>query len=496
MGEEQKRNDSQYLKTKAVSGFAWKFMERGGVQLIQVVILILLARLLTPEDYGMVGIVSVFIAIANIFVMFGMSDALIQKKTVDDLDYSTAFYINLMIAFTLYLCLFFCAPLIAQFYREATLTHLVRIQSLTLFFGPFLSVQFAVLSRELAFKKSFYRNVGAIAISGIIGILLAFLGFGVWALVIYNLSNNAVGVIILWVSVDWRPKALFSGKRAGELFSFGGKVLFAKVIDGIYKDVYTLIIGKLFSYGMVGYYNRGSQMPKILVSSVSTSITGVMFPILSASQEDRGQLLRIMKRSVRISCFLVFPIVLGFAAVAKPFTLFLLTEKWLPSVSFTQVACLMVIFWPLQEINQQVIKALGRSDLLLRLEIIKKVLGVAVILVTIPHGIMAMVWGQALCSCFNTIIDVWPNQNLLGYGLWDQLGDILPPLLLAAVMALSVSFLTLFHWSTEMLLTLQVLGGILIYTGGAWLLGFESFRYLLDSILEFLQARKSREKTT
>ena len=480
------------IRETVITGLLWKFLERGGTQAVQFVLQILLARLLLPEDYGITGLITVFITIASLFVQSGFGSSLIQQKNIDDVDCSSVFYLNLGIAIIAYGVLFFCAPMVSGFYEEPILTPVLRVQAAVLFFGAFNAVQTALLSREMAFQKGFYVSLGGVLAQGTVGILLAWKGFGVWSLVFSQLANSAVSTLILWFAVKWRPRLLFSPKRLRGMFSYGSKLLVSGLIDTIFTNIYSLVIGKLYSKEMLGYYNRGLNIPSLVVTNVNGSIQGVIFPALSACQEKRDQLKQMMRRSIVTSSFLLFPLMIGLAAVAKPLTLLLLTEKWLPCVPFLQFSCLSLAFYPIHTANLQAINAIGRSDIFLKLELVKKGITVAALMISIPFGIYAMMIGRVATSLIGTFINAWPNKRLLGYSFREQWGDILPSFLLSLTMGAlvwGVGQIPLPVWIT---LLVQIAVGAAFYILAAKAFRLECFRYLLDLIKEYWNKGKQK----
>ena len=470
------------IKYKVFSGLFWKFTERIGIQGIQFVISIVLARLLAPSDFGIIGLITVFIAIAGIFVSSGFGQSLIQKKEVDDIDYSSVFYMSLVISIFMYIGLYFLAPLISVFYEESILIPIIRVLSLTLILGAINSIQNAVLTKNMMFKKTFIVNLGGIITSGIVGIAIAYLGYGVWALVISQLASQVVTTIIMWFTVKWRPKLLFSLERLRSLFNFGSKLLVSGLLDTIYNNLYSLIIGKLYSRELLGYYNRGQSMPNLFASTINGTIGGVMFPALVLHQNDINRLKTLVKRMIVTSTFFVFPMMVGLAAVAKPLVLILLTDKWLPCVPYLQISCITFAFYPIHTSNLQAVNAIGRSDVFLKLEIVKKIIGITAIFVTAPFGVMAMVIGLAVISVICTAINALPNKKLLNYSYKEQMMDILPSILLSTVMGGILLVVFLFRFNSVITLVIQALVGIVFYFTAAYILKFECFRYLIKMI--------------
>ena len=327
------------LKSTIISSLFWKFLQSCGTSGISAIVGIILARLLLPEDYGVIALITVFIAVAQIFVTSGLNTALIQKKEVDDTDYSSVFFLSLIIAAVCYAILFITSPFIAAFYGNEIITPVLRVLGLTLFFGAFNSIQNAVIARTFTFKNLFVSSLGAVIISGIAGIVMALLGYGVWALVGQQLVSYIALCAIMWVTVDWRPKLLFSLTRVKTLFSFGWKLLVSAQIDTIYNNISTLVIGKLYPANMLGYYSQGQQYPNVLVSNINASIQTVMLPAYAKNQDDKATVKQIMRRALTTSSFLVLPAMAGLAAVAEPLVILLLTEKWIMAVPFLQIFC-------------------------------------------------------------------------------------------------------------------------------------------------------------
>lgn len=476
-------------RSTIISSLFWKLMERGGTQGIQFIVQIVLARLLLPAEYGIIALITIFLAIANVFVQSGFNTALIQKKETDETDFSSVFYLSLVMAGGLYCVLFLTAPFIANFYNEPLLVPVLRVLSLTLFFGAINSIQYAVVSRTMQFKRLFFSSLIGIAVSGIIGITMAYWGFGVWALVGQQLTNNLLISMVLWFTVKWRPRLIFSMKRVSRLFSFGWKILCSSLLDTVYNNVYGLVIGKIYNSEALGYYNRGNQFPNLIVVNIDGSIQSVMLPVLSANQEDKTRVKNIVRRSIVTSSFIIFPLMMGLGVCAEPLVKILLTDKWLPAVPFLQIMCLSYAFWPIHTANLQAINALGRSDIFLKLEIIKKLIGVATLFISIPFGIYVMVGSQAALSIISTMINAWPNRNLLGYRWKEQWLDIMPSFLLSLFMGAVVYSIKLTHLNDWAILTLQVIVGVTLYLGLASLFKLESSKYLFNTLKSMIKIK-------
>lgn len=462
-------------------------MERMGIQGTQFVVSIILARLLAPEDFGLIALVMAVIAIANVFVQSGLGTALIQKKDADDTDFSSVFYASLALAGVVYAIIFFAAPFIADFYEKPALVTIIRILTLTLFVGVFNSIQYAFVARNMMFKKFFFRSIGSMIPSSIIGITMAFTGFGVWALVAQQLSNSILAVAIMWVVVPWRPKLLFSLERLSKLFSFGWKLLLSSILDTVYSQLQSFIIGKMFSPASLAFYDRGSHFPYIIINNVNNSIQAVMLPSLSAYQDDRPQIKKMMRRAIVTSSFLIIPMMAGLGAMAEPVVQILLGDKWLPCVPFVQIFCFIYAFYPIHTSNLSAINAMGRSDIFLKLEIIKKAYGLTILIASILYfrSPIGIAYGAALCTVIASFVNAFPNNKLLNYGYLEQIKDILPSALLACVMAIAIIALGCLHLNIFLTIVLQIVLGSVIYLGLAKILHFESLDYLLKTVADF-----------
>ena len=471
---------------KVVSNFIWRFSERVGAQGVSFVVSIILARLLSPTDYGMIALVTVFTSILQVFVDSGFGNALIQKKDADDLDFSTVFYFNITVCGLLYLLLFFAAPLISRFYEMPALTPVIRVLSLKLIISGVKNIQQAYVSRHMMFKRFFFATLGGTIGAAIIGIWMAYRGYGVWALVAQLLFNAAVDTIILWITVKWRPKKLFSLQRLKALFSYGWKLLASHLLDTVYTDLRQLIIGKMYSAEDLAFYNRGQHLPKVFITNINASIDSVLFPTMSAEQDNVTRVRSMTSRAIKTSTYIMAPLMMGLAACGEPLVRILLTEKWLPCLPFMTIFCITYMFYPIHTANLNAIKAMGRSDLFLKLEICKKVVGMVLLLSSMWFGVMAMAYSLLVSSVISQIINSWPNRELLGYRYLDQLRDILPGILLAAVMGLIISMVEHLDLADWLTLLIQLPLGAAIYIGGSLLFKIDSFYYVLELVKSFL----------
>lgn len=469
-------------KGKVISNFIWRFAERCGAQGVSFIVSIVLARLLAPEMYGTIALVTVFTTVLNVFVDSGLGNALIQKKDADEIDFSTVFYFNLTICLFLYAAVFAVAPAIARFYNDLELVPIIRVLSLTIVISGIKNVQQAYVSRTLQFKRFFFSTLGGTIGAAIIGITMAYKGFGVWALVIQQIFNATVDTLILWVTVKWRPKAVFSFERLKGLASYGWKLLVSSLLDTVYNNVRQLIIGKLYSAADLAYYNKGKQFPNLVITNVNVAIDSVLFPVISANQDDTAQVKKMTRRAIQTSSFVIWPVVMGLAACAESIVKILLTEKWLPCVPYLQIFCFTYGFWPIHTANLNAIKAVGRSDIFLKLEIIKKVIGIASILISMPFGVMPMALAYMATAPLSAFVNATPNRKLLGYKYREQIMDMFPSMLLSFIMAVAVLMVGCIRINLFLTLVIQIIVGVLVYLCGAVLFKIDSLNYILRII--------------
>ena len=470
--------ESDNLKNKTIAGLFWTFAERIGAQLVSFVVSIVLARLLMPEEYGIIAIVWVFINICNVFVNSGFGRALIQKKEADDLDFSSVFWFSMAVSAVLYAVLYAAAPWIARWYEMEQLCPVLRVMGLRLIVASFNTVQRAKVSRDMQFKKFFFSTLGGTLFSAVVGIAMAYLGFGVWALVAQELTNVMIDTTILFITLKWRPRLMFSLERMRGLFSYGWKVLVTGLIDTLYEDFRSLYVGKLYTAEDLAYYTRGKQFPHLLVDNVNTSIASVLFPAISAAQGDPDAVKAMTRRAMMTSSYIVTPMMVGLAAVAEPLILLLLTEKWLPSVIFLQIICINCALLPLQTANIQAINAVGRSDITLKLNVIKKAFGLLMVVIFTRISVEAMAWAGVATGLFSLFVNVFPNRKLIDYGLWEQLRDIIPNWLLSGAMLVLVRLVHLAGLGTVPELIIMVLVGVVSYVALSVLFRVESFAYI------------------
>lgn len=475
------------MKDKIFSNFIWRYAEQCGAQGVSFIVAIVLARLLTPEDYGTVALMTVFISILNVFVDSGMGNALIQKKNADNIDFSTVFYFNIVWCLFLYGILFVCSPLIADFYDNNKLIALTRITGLTIIISGVKNVQQAYVARNLQFKKFFFATLFGTILSAFVGITMAYHGFGAWALVVQNLTNVFVDTVFLWFTVKWRPERAFQINRLKTLFSFGWKLLVSSLIDNLYTNIRQIIIGKLYSSSDLAYYNKGRSWPYMIIINVNSSIDSVLLPTMSRVQDSAEQVKNMTRKAIKTSVYIMAPLMMGLAFLATPLIHLILTDKWLLCVPFMRIFCITFMFYPIHTANLNAIKAMGRSDLFLRLEIVKKVVGIILLLSTMWFGVMVMAYSMLISSVTSQIINSWPNRKLLNYSYFEQLKDILPSILLAVFMGVCISAIRLSELPILLMVILQVILGVAIYIAGSIIFKFDSFWYLWGIIKPILK---------
>ncbi len=471
-------------KSGLLSNLSWKFAERISAQAVTTIVSVILARLLDPSHYGIIAVVTIFITLANVFVSDGLGSALIQKKDADALDFSTVLYANLVISILLYSTLYVCAPAITRFYGEGyeALTPVLRVLGLRLILTAVNSVQQAYISRKMMFRKFFWATLFGTVFSAVVGITMAYKGYGVWALVFQYLTNTTVDTIILAISMGKRPPFAFSFRRLKGLFGFGINVLSTNLFITIYKEMRAIIIGKVYSSADLAFFDKGKHFPALIITNVNTTISQVLFPRLSRDQDDISKVKLGTKRAIRFSSFLMCPLMIGLAAVSRNFVLVLLTEKWLPCAPLIVYAAIDFLFYPIHSTNMQAIKAMGRSNLLLKLEIIKKITELVVLLSVMFISVEAIAIAMAACSTVFVVVNAWPNGKLIGYSLREQLLDLLPALVLSGLMAVAVIGVGLLPLAPLPALILQVLTGSLVYITLAAMTRNPEFRFLWNMV--------------
>lgn len=484
---------NESLKKSAFGGFIWKFAERVGAQLVALIVSIVLARILTPDDYSVVGIVTIFFAFCNVFITGGLNTALIQKKDADQEDYSTIFWVNMIIGAVLYLIMFFASPLIATIYHKELLVPIIRVMGIIFFINGIKAVLSAHISSTLQFKKSFLSTVVGTVVSAVIGIFMAVKGYGAWALVAQQISSALIDTIILFITTRYRVKLVLSVKKLKELLQFGSKMFIASLISVLYDQINPLIVGLRFTSTDLAFYTKGRSFPLLLNDTITGSLSAVLFPVISKKQDDKTAVLSMTRRYIGIASYVVFPIMLGFFAVAENFVRVVLTDKWLFAVPYIQIFCLAYMFNIIQTGNLEAIKAIGRSDIVLKLEIIKKSLYFTVILLFVwfTDSPEMLAVSSIICTMIATVVNTVPNRSLIGYRYREQIKDILPNLLLASIMGGTVLVINELAFSPVMVLLIQLLVGAILYVVLSVITKNENFVYVLNMIKMIIRGKQS-----
>jgi len=478
------------FKHRAISGIAWSGIERFSVQGIQFIVQIILARLLTPDDYGVVAMLVVFLAIFQIFIDSGFSSALVQKHDRSEVDYSTVFYFNIGISVVLFLMFFFFAPLIAMFYETPVLTSVARVVAFNLIINAFAVVPRAKFTVLMDFKTQAKASLVAVIISGGIGIWMAYAGYGVWALVFQSLLNNGVNTSLLWVLSKWWPLRTFSMVSFKRLFSFGSKLLLSSLLDTIYGNLYILVIGRMFTAQELGLYSKANNFAQLPPTNFTAIVNRVVFPVMCEMQHDNERIKTVFNKYLRISTFIIFPLMIGLAVLAEPFIRLVLTERWLEVVLFLQILCFSYMWFPVHALNLLLLKVRGRSDLFLRLEVIKKIVGVIILIVTIPFGITIMCLGIVLSSVSLLGVNTYYTKKYFNIGFFEQIRYIFPSFLLSAGMGVVIFLLKKINLSDILTLILGFGVGCLFYISIAAAFKMKGWRELCAIVVGVVNRRR------
>lgn len=474
------------LKDKTIKGMVWSSIDRFSAQTIQFVFSILIARMLMPEDYGVIAMLNIFLAVSQTFIDSGFGSALVRKIDRTEADFSTVFYFNIVVATILYLILFVSAPYIASFYETPILESVTRIISLTLVIGAFSTVPNAKLTIDIDFKSRANISIISSLMTGFIGYILAYLGYGIWTLVFQSVFSRFMKTIMVICYVKWYPQLVFSWKSFKELFSFGSKLLASGLLDTLYNNIYTLVIGKVFSSSTLGVYSKAKALAEFPSSNITGVLQSVTFPVLSTIQNDELKLADAYKRFLKLSAFVVFPLMVGLAAVADPFIRIVLTDKWEGVIYLLQIICFQLMWYPIHAINLNILQVKGRSDYFLKLEIIKKVQGVLVLCITVPMGIVAMCYGSVISSVVCLVWNTYYTKKLIDYGFFAQMKDLLPVLIHSLVMGAIVVIVVHFMPSLWMKLVVGVLAGMIYYIAGAYIMKFPE----MDELLRIMKIKR------
>ena len=473
-----------------IRNLVWKFAERITAQFVTLVVSIILARLLDPSHYGIISIVTIFITLANVFVSDSFGSALIQKKDADPLDFYSVLYFNIVFSVILYAVLFIAAPYISSFYGSGyeILTPVLRVLSLRIILSAINSVQQAYVSRQMMFRKFFWSTLFGTVISAIVGITMAYNGFGVWSLVAQYLTNTTVDTFVLNQTMHFKIRRMFSLGRLKRLIPYGAGILGTKLLITGYQELRALLIGKVYSSADLAYYDKGKQFPNLIVTNIDSSVAAVLFPKMSKAQDEPDKIKVSTRLSIRFSAFVMCPMMLGLAAIAKPFVQVILTEKWMPCVPLLQLFCIVYLFQPIHTANMQAIKAIGRSDIYLNLELIKKSIELICLILVVKVSVNAIVVSMASLTVAFTFVNSVPNRKLLHYSFLEQMQDIIPSIGMGIVMASLVFLIGKLELPTLPLLAVQIICGACVYTILAYLTRNKELWFLLN-----LLKRKARQ---
>lgn len=481
------------LGKKIFSGMKWKAIERIFLQLINAVTPMVLARILLPEDFGIIAILTVFVSLANTFVNNGLGNSIIQKKDSDDLDCSTVFYTQFIIAVICYAVLFVCSPFIASLYGNEELSLMLRVMSLTIVIGSLGSIQITVMKKNMDFQKSFVIYGSATIAYGIVGIGLAYAGYGSWSLVWAGIANSVVLQLAAMLMIKWKPLWQFSFFRLKSLFSYSWKLTVGWLIGTLHQDLYVLVIGKRFSSATLGYYNRAGSFPQIITKTVTEVVDGVMFPAMSQMQDDRDKLRTITKTLLSMNSYILFPIFMGLASVAENLVKLILTEKWLPSVPMMQIMCITYALNSINNSNMQVFNSMGRSDIFMKFELIKRSISMVLLVAMSFVSIYAVIIVLLVMAILSNMMNAYQNNKLLGIGYAQQLKCLLPAFLCSVVMYGAVAVVSILSVKPHIALMLQIIIGVATYLITSYIFKLESFLYLLKYIKTFKCQKKSLE---
>lgn len=477
------------LKEKTISGFFYKLMERAGVLGCHFLVTIVLARLLLPQEFGIVALGVVVVSILDVFVTYGFGNSLVADKHSDALDFSTCFYFGLALSLAVYAGVFFAAPFAGTYFKDPLVTPVLRVMALRIPVAAVNSVQQAFVSKHMMFRKFFVSTAIGTVVSGIAAIAMACLGCGVWALVTQYLGNVACDTVCLWIIVGWRPQRAFSWKRLRKIYDYGWKILVVGLIDVVYSRLRRLVIARRFSGEDLAYYHNGHLFPDASMGLLEPIINAVFFPALAQCNDNQAAMRGMTRRMIGFGTYLIFPVMIGLVAIAKPLVLFILTEKWLPSVVFLQIGCLAYMLRPLQFINTCVIKASGRSGLLLKLDVLKKGVGLLILAAGVRHGVVGVAWSAVAFSVFSTLVNIAPNARLLDYGYGLQFWDVAPSAILALAMGAGMIALSFCPFPPFCLLCIQCGFGLAFYLGGSVLFRNGHYAYALSIARRFLQRK-------
>lgn len=481
--------NNQELKKKTISGLFWQFLQKSSGQVVSFVISVVLARLLMPEEFGVVALAGMFTILTGIFIDCGFGSALIQKKDADELDYSTVFWVQTIFSIIVYLIVFSLSPWFAVLFHEERLIPVVRVLGLGMILGTIGGMQNVIVTRRMAFKTYFYATMVGSILSGGIGVWLAYRNWGVWALVVQNLSSTIINTITVFVQVRWLPKFLFSIERFKTLFAVASKFMLSSLIGTGFGQLKGYLIGAKFTSSDLAFYNRGEGVPNIFIRNIDSSINAVLFPVFSKIQDDKEAVKNTVRRSIKISSYIVFPMLLGLAAIADHLVIILYTEKWAACIPFMQIFCVSECFTILNTANMQALRGMGEVNTLLKLEFYKKPIMVIILIITMFISPFAIALGMCIYGVYTMFVNAFPNRRLIHYHIKEQLKDVSENVAIALAMALVVNLVGRINMNVYFLVCVQVLVGVFIYMSLSYMFQIESWVYIKEETLKYFQKR-------
>lgn len=481
------------LKDKSISGFLWVFLDQVGGQLIGFLVSIVLARILVPSDFGLIAMTTLFVNIGNTLMDSGLTMSLIRSKENKQIDYATVFYINISVGILIYFLLYFTAPLVADFYSSPLLEDILKVYTLTFIINSFFAVQKAILVKDMNFKYQLRISLPSLILSGIFGVYLAYLGYGVWSLVYMYIVKSIIDGILYWLLIKWRPTREFSWTLAKYHLKYGINICISSLIHVIYTDLYNLFIGRIYNPAILGYYFRANSTKTLIVNNLSTTLDKVLFPVFAQIQDDDVRLKLVYRRVMQQVFFWICPILTYFLIMANPIFVFIFSEKWLPAVPYFQILCLVGILTPIQTYNVNILKVKGRSDLVLKLEYIKKPIFIVGIIISIKYGIMALMWNQVIANLIGLFINSYYSGRMINYSLLEQVKDLFKTILSTLVIGAFGYYLLLSLQATLSPLVLIMLVALLclpLYLGLSFMIKNPPFGEFSVIFKKFIKSRQ------
>ena len=472
------------LGKKITKGLMWTYLERICAQGVSTLVTIILARLLLPENYGVVSIATIFMSFCDALVVGGFSDTLIQKKDADDIDFSTMFWFVLAFGFLMFGIVFAIAPLAETFFKTSMVCVTLRVMAVRLPINAVNSIQSAYISKHMKYKYFFFATLIGTVVSAVVGIVMAYMGYGVWALVAQYLTNSVVDTLVIWFTCGWHPSFKFSLKRLKSLYSFGWKMQLSTLIVTIYVEVESLCIGRKYTSADLAYYEKGRQFPKMIMHNIQTSISKVMLPAFSKISDKKDETKRLAKRSVSISTYLMAPLLIGLILCSKEFVIAVLTDKWLPAVPFMQLLSVYYLIEPIMAFNKQIVIAAGKSALYLKMEIAKKTVGISLLLISVFcfDSVYAIALATVITQIIGLIIQSAPLKRIINYPLAEQIKDVAPSYILAVSMAAPIFAVKMLDISYLLKLIIEVIAGALFYLAGSMILKLKPYKYCVGKL--------------